>query len=40
MGHHTIQSNADANRNISKGAKELQSGIAKGIEAQGKSWFK
>jgi hypothetical protein len=35
-----IQSNADANRNISEGAKELQTGIGKGAEAAGKSWFK
>ncbi|MFA6095063.1 MAG: DUF5384 family protein [Candidatus Paceibacterota bacterium] len=35
-----IQSGADATRNVSEGAKELQVGIGKGIEAEGKSWFK
>ena len=35
-----IQSGADATRNISVGAKELQTGIGKGAEAEGKRWFK
>ena len=35
-----IQSSADATRNISVGAKELQTGIGKGAEAEGKRWFK
>lgn len=35
-----VQSSADAARNISEGEKELRSGIGKGAEAKGKSWFK
>lgn len=35
-----IQSGADATRNVSEGVKELQSGIGKGAEAEGKRWFK
>ena len=42
-----VQSEADARRNVSEGAKELQTGIGKGVEAagrgaeaQGNSWFK
>ncbi len=35
-----IQSNADATRNVSEGTKELQTGIGKGAEAAGGSWFK
>jgi hypothetical protein len=35
-----IQSGADATRNVSEGTKELQAGIGKGAEAEGKRWFK
>jgi hypothetical protein len=35
-----IQSGADATRNVSEGTKELQAGIGRGVEAEGKSWFK
>jgi hypothetical protein len=35
-----IQSGADATRSIAEGAKELQTGIGRGAEAEGKSWFK
>ena len=35
-----IQSNADANRTVSQGEKELRTGIGKGAEAEGKSLFR
>jgi len=34
-----VQSGADAIRNISEGTKELQTGIGKGVEANGKTWI-
>ena len=42
-----VQSEADSNRNVSEGAKELATGVGKGVEAagrgaeaEGNSWFK
>ncbi len=34
-----VQSTADATRNISEGNKELQIGMGKGFEGQGKTWI-
>lgn len=34
-----VQSEADANRNVSQGQRELMTGAGKGAEAKGKSWF-